>query len=70
MYDKIAIGKRLKSLRCINGKSQYEVSAALGVSVETIRKLEQGRRGMSVEILDLLRIYYDTKIDYIVYGDK
>lgn len=69
MYDRIATGKRLKSLRCITGKSQYEVSKELGVSVETIRKLEQGKRGMSVEILDSLSNYYNTKIEYIVYGD-
>ena len=47
-----------------------EVSKEIGVSIETIRKLEQGKKGASMEVLDLLRDYYDSKMDFILYGDN
>lgn len=70
MYDKIAVGRRLKCLRHMTGKTQMEVSKEIGVSIETIRKLEQGKKGASMEVLDLLRDYYDSKMDFILYGDN
>ncbi|MDE6025042.1 MAG: helix-turn-helix domain-containing protein [Lachnospiraceae bacterium] len=70
MYDKNAIGKRIKALRCITGKTQLEVAREIGISVETIRKLEQGKRGLSLEILDSIKDYYGAELEYILYGDN
>ncbi|MCM1171520.1 MAG: helix-turn-helix domain-containing protein [Clostridium sp.] len=70
MYDKIAVGRRLKCLRHMAGKTQMEVAREIGISVETVRKLEQGKKGASMEVLDLLRDYYDSKMDFIMYGDN
>lgn len=70
MYDKIAVGRRLKCLRLMTGKTQMEVSKEIGVSIETIRKLEQGKKGASMEVLDSLRDYYGSKMDFILYGDN
>lgn len=55
MYDKIAVGRRLKCLRHMTGKTQMEVSKEIGVSIETIRKLEQGKKGASMQVLDSFR---------------
>ena len=43
MYDKISCGERLKSLRKNKRKTQKEVSNEVGISADTIRKLEQGK---------------------------
>lgn len=47
-----------------------EVSKEIGVSIETIRKLEQGKKGASMQVLDSLRDYYGSKMDFILYGDN
>ncbi len=68
MYDKIECAKRLKHLREVKGKTQREVASETGLSVDTIRKLEQGKRTPSVMVVDRLREYYKTTADYIISG--
>lgn len=68
MYDKISCGERLKSLRKNKRKTQKEVSYEVGVSADTIRKLEQGKRAPSVSVVDLLADYYGVTADYIISG--
>ncbi len=68
MYDKIECAKRLKHLRMIKGKTQHEVAKEMGISVDTIRKLEQAKRIPSIITVDRLREYYKTSSDYIISG--
>jgi len=68
MYDKAGCGERLRKLRKMRGRTQEEVAKDIGVSVDTIRKLEQGKRMPSVAVVDLLRVYYETTADYIIAG--
>lgn len=68
MYDKNECAKRLKHLREVKGKTQREVASEIGMSVDTIRKLEQGKRTPSVMVVDRLREYYKTTADYIISG--
>lgn len=68
MYDKIECGKRLKQLREAIGKTQQEVAQDLSISVDTLRKLEQGKRMPSAWIIDILGDYYKITTDYIISG--
>ena len=68
MYDKIGCGERLRKLRKNKKLTQQEVASEIGISVDTIRKLEQGKRMPSVAVVDLLRGYYGTTADYIISG--
>lgn len=68
MYDKVGFGKRLRTLRESYNKTQSEVAEAIGISVDTIRKLEQGKRSPSVIVVDLLSDYYNISADYIISG--
>lgn len=68
MYDKIECGKRLKLLREATKKTQQEVAQDLSISVDTLRKLEQGKRMPSAWIIDILGNYYQTTTDYIISG--
>lgn len=70
MYDKVEGGKRLKRLREEAGKTQQEVANEVGLSVDTICKLEQGKRSPSVSVVEILRNYYNTTADYIISGYK
>lgn len=68
MYDKKECGHRLKQLREAKGKTQQEVAKAVGLSVDTICKIEQGKRCPSIAVVELLRNYYNTTADYIISG--
>ena len=68
MYDKDGFAKRIKGLRETANKTQKEVAEGIGVSADTIRKLEKGRRLPSVAVVELLCDYYNTTADYIISG--
>lgn len=68
MFDKKACGRRLKKLRMEKHMHQNEVAAELGLSVDTISKLEQGRRAPSASVICMLVDFYRTSADYILLG--
>lgn len=68
MFDKKACGSRLKQLRMNKNMHQDEVAAEVGLSVDTISKLEQGRRAPSATVVCILANYYKTSADYILLG--
>lgn len=68
MYDKVECGVRLKGLRESLGKTQRDVANDVDISVDTLRKLEQGKRSPSLAVVDLLTTYYNTTADYIISG--
>ena len=55
------VGPRLRSLRQDRGTSLAEVSAATGISVSTLSRLESGQRRATLELLlPLARAYQVT----------
>ena len=63
-------GKRLSELRKMRGLTQQQVADELGIDVDTVRKNEQGRRGLSIDTAGMYAEYYHTTIDYIAHGKK
>lgn len=68
MYSKIECGKRLRQLREATGKTQQEVAQETSISVDTLRKVEQGRSMASAWFIDVLSRYYNVSTDYIITG--
>ena len=68
VYDMEARGKRLKKLRKQAGKTQEQVAEDLNLAVETISRIERGKRGCSVDMLLMLSEYYQTSVDYLLKG--
>lgn len=68
MFDKKACGFRLKQLRIEKKMHQDEVATEMGISADTISKLEQGRRAPSAMMICILAKYYKTSTDYILFG--
>lgn len=68
MYNIEESAKRLKELRRNKKVTQEQVANDLKISVDTVRKNEQGVRGLSIDIADLYAEYYETSIDYIISG--
>lgn len=64
MYNLKETGKCVKNLRC--NMTQEELATELFISVETIRKIEQGRKGMSIDVLILLADYFGVSTDFLL----
>ncbi len=63
-------GKRLSELRKMKGLTQQQVADELGIDVDTVRKNEQGRRGVSIDTAGIYAEYYHTTIDFIAHGKE
>lgn len=68
MYNIEESAKRLKELRRNKKVTQEQVANDLKISVDTVRKNEQGVRGLSIDIAVLYAEYYETSIDFIISG--
>ncbi|MBR3834414.1 MAG: helix-turn-helix transcriptional regulator [Lachnospiraceae bacterium] len=68
MFDKKACGRRLKQLRMDKNMHQDEVATEMGISADTVSKLEQGKRSPSATMVCILANYYKTTADYILFG--
>ena len=60
--------KRLKEVRRNKKVTQEQEANDLKISVDTVRKNEQGVRGLSIDIAELYAEYYETSIDFIISG--
>jgi len=70
MYNIEESGKRLKALRVKAGKTQMEVANDLGIALESISRIERGVRGVSVDMIEMLKDYYGTTADFIISGKE
>lgn len=68
MYNVEEVGARLKGLREDKRMSQYELADAIGISRESIARYETGKRGITVEVLDIYSNYFNVSVEYIMYG--
>ena len=65
--DELAeVGPRLRSQRREHGSTLAEVSAATGISVSTLSRLESGHRRPTLELLLLLARAYGVALDDLV----
>ena len=69
-YDIKESGKRLSELRKMKRLTQQQVADELGIDVDTVRKNEQGRRGLSIDTAGMYAEYYHSTIDYIAHGKE
>lgn len=60
------LGKQLKMLREIKGKSQQEVCAALNIEQSTLANYENDKRIPKLEILIKLAEYYNISVDCLL----
>lgn len=70
MYNIEESANRLKELRKRKCVTQEQVANDLQISVDTVRKNEQGVRGLSIDMVDIYSQYYEMSIDYIVNGTE
>lgn len=70
IYKRIESGLRFKQVRVALGKTQEEFAEILGLSVNSIKKIEKGENNVSVSNLRKLRKSCNVSADYILYGES
>lgn len=70
IYKRIESGLRFKQVRVALGKTQEEFAEILGLSVNSIKKIEKGENNVSVSNLRKLRKSCNVSANYILYGES
>lgn len=66
MYNLKQTGKCVKTLRIRKNITQEEMANKMYKNVETLRKIEQGKRGMSVDLLLEIADFFGVSTDYLL----
>ena len=67
-YNTQESGKRIQYLRKSYGLKQTELAERLNISLDHLRKVENGQRGCSVDLLVCLSDLFQVTLDYLVLG--
>ena len=67
-YDLIESGKRIRMLRKKLGLTQENLADKLGVTLNTISRIEIGNRGISIDLAIDLAVLFNSTLDYIIAG--
>lgn len=66
--EPISVGERIKNLREEKGESQEKLGEAVGLSQNSISKLEKGITNLTLENLCNMAEHFNVSIDYICTG--
>lgn len=67
-YNIDLLGKRLKHLRILRGKTQREIAEVLYVSTDSIAGYENGRIRLGHDYIATLCEYFNVSADYFYFG--
>ena len=68
-FQPIQFGERIRKLRRERRLTQEQLAAMLNVSVEHLRKIELGKRGISIDLLLDLAAELDVSVDFLISGN-
>ncbi len=68
--DKIQIGERILRQRLRLGWTRAQLAERIGLSVNSLRSIETGAKGISMETLTKLSNQLKLTADYILYGES
>lgn len=68
-YNPVETGRRLKELRIVAGYTQEAVAAKLCISLDHYSRTELGKRPCSIDLLCELKVFYNTSMDYLLFGE-
>lgn len=70
LKEQMRRGCRLHSIRTTLGFTQEEFAEGIGESVDYVKRLENGTRGMKIEVLVKISKFYQLSVDYILFGNE
>ena len=68
-YDQKESGKRIAKLRKDKGLTQEQLAESLNISTDYVGKMENGRYGGSVDLLEISE-FFEVTLDYLVLGKE
>ena len=69
IYDRLAVGDRLRLKRTLLEMTQDEMAEKINRATKYYADIERGNCGMSIETLLALSDTLNMSLDYIIYGD-
>lgn len=67
-YDLKESGMRIKKLRKAAGYTQEKLAENVGVTVDTLGRIERGVKGASVDTLGTIAEFLNSSVDYLAFG--
>ncbi len=67
-YDIIKSGLRIKELRSARNITRQQLADEIGVSLEALRKVENGNNGAKIDTLVSIADMFHVSLDYLVCG--
>ena len=64
------LGQRIRILRKEKRLSQLELSNKLNINMDHLSRIENGNKGMSLDLLTEFSKYFSVSTDYILFGNK
>lgn len=68
LYNRIAVGERIRKRRILLGLTQEELAEKVGRAYKYCQDIERGTCGMSIETLIKLSAVLNVSLDYLIYG--
>lgn len=66
MFSSKLFSKRIHDLRINTGTSQPTLGKFLGISKQSVSRMEAGEHAANIEVLCLIADYFDVSVDYLV----
>ena len=68
-YDIVKSGERIKELRKMAGITRQNLAEKAGISVDALRKIEQGINGAKIDTLVAIAEIFHVSLDYLICGN-
>lgn len=69
-YDIVKSGERIKELRKVAGITRQSLAEKAGISVDALRKIEQGINGAKIDTLVAIAEIFHVSLDYLICGNS
>ena len=69
-YDRVQMGRMVRSLREGERISQMELAGILGLSMQTLSLIENGKRDPKAEVIYRISEYFCVPVDLLFNGDE
>lgn len=67
-FDLIQCGARIRNLRKTRGLSASMLAAQIHISVQHLSRIENGKKGISTDLLVEIALTFDVSLDYLILG--
>lgn len=70
LYDRLAVGERIRKRRLLLGMTQEELAEKVGRAYKYCQDIERGTCGMSIDTLLKLSFSLNISLDFLMFGTQ